>query len=294
MLVAARAWDKRAGAESDFRQGRTMTDAPAANAARGAGCAQVAASRGRPPAEKRVMPGYSLIVALHVLAGVVALVGFWSAALMKKGSPRHRTLGKAYLLAMAAIVVTALPITVEFALFRQQPLTALFLAYLMALTGNASWLAWRAVTDKRDWKALVKRPGWHLSLWPMLLLALVVLVTGVQQRQMLFVGFSIIGLWAGWRMLKFARRGPARPDWAFRQHYQSMLGAGIATHVAFLSIGMRPLWQWLYGHTPVPALLIELFPWAMPVVVALIAAAWLNRKYGGRRVARRASGTAAR
>ena len=31
------------------------------------------------------MPGYSLFVALHVLAGVVALVGFWSAALMKKG-----------------------------------------------------------------------------------------------------------------------------------------------------------------------------------------------------------------
>ena len=86
---------------------------------------------------------------------------------------------------------------------------------------------------------------------------------------MLFLGFSVIGLWAGWRMWNFSRRGPGRPDWAFRQHYQSMLGAGIATHVAFLSIGMRPVWQWLQAHTPVPPLLIELFPWAAPVLVAV-------------------------
>ena len=235
------------------------------------------------------MPGYSLIVALHVLAGVVALVGFWSAAFMKKGSPRHRALGKVYLVAMAVIVVTALPITIQFAFFRQQPLSALFLAYLMAITGNATWLAWRAVTDKRDWKKLVSRPGWHLAVWPMVILALVVVGTGIQHRQPLFLGFSSIGLWVGWRMLKFARRGPSRPDWAFRQHYQSILGAGIATHVAFLGIGMRPVWQWLHSHTTVPALLIELFPWAAPLLVAVIVGVYLDRKYGGRRVAKAAT-----
>ncbi|WP_132862300.1 hypothetical protein [Stenotrophomonas sp. ATCM1_4] len=232
------------------------------------------------------MPGYSLIVMLHVVAGVVALAGFWAAALMKKGSPRHRLLGKVYLGAMAAIVVTAVPITVQFAFFRHQPLTALFLAYLIAITGNASWLAWRAVTDKRDWKRMVARVGWKLALWPMVLLAGAVLVVGVQRGQMLFLGFSVIGLWAGWRMWNFSRRGPGRPDWAFRQHYQSMLGAGIATHVAFLSIGMRPVWQWLQSHTRVPPLLIELFPWAAPVLVAVLIGYGLNRKYGGRRGAR--------
>ena len=238
------------------------------------------------------MPGYSLLVALHVLAGVVALVGFWAAALMKKGSPRHRALGKVYLGAMATIVVTAVPITIEFAFFRQQPLAALFLAYLMAITGNATWLSWRAVVDKRDWKVMVSRLGWKLALWPMVLLGLVVLVVGIQKGQVLFIGFSMIGLWAGWRMWKFARRGPGRKDWALRQHYQSMLGAGIATHVAFLSIGMRPVWQWLQSHSSVPPLLIELFPWAAPLLVALVAGAWLNRKYGGRRVAKAAVGGA--
>ena len=232
------------------------------------------------------MPGYTLIVMLHVLAGVVALVGFWAAALMKKGSPRHRLLGKVYLGAMASIVVTAVPITVQFAFFRDQPLTALFLAYLIAITGNACWLAWRAVTDKRDWRQMVARLGWKLALWPMVVLALGVLGVGVYLRQPLFMGFSTLGLWAGWRMMKFGRRGPSRPDWAFRQHYQSMLGAGIATHIAFLGIGMRPLWQWLQSHTTVPPLLIELFPWAAPVVVAVLVGIALNRKYGGRRAAR--------
>ncbi len=231
------------------------------------------------------MPGYSLFVALHILAGVVALVGFWSAALMKKGSPRHRALGKVYLVAMAVIVATALPITVQYAFFRQQPLSALFLAYLMAITGNAAWLAWRAVTDKRDWKRLVGRIGWKLALWPMLLLALATLLVGIGQGQILFLGFSMIGLWAGWRMRTFARRGPSRPDWALRQHYQSMLGAGIATHVAFLGIGMRPVWQWLQAHATVPPLLVELFPWTAPVVVAVIVGIRLDRRYGGRRAA---------
>ncbi|MBN8797775.1 MAG: hypothetical protein J0H45_00190, partial [Stenotrophomonas nitritireducens] len=101
------------------------------------------------------------------------------------------------------------PITVEYAVFRRQPLSALFLAYLMALTGNAAWLAWRAVTDKRDWKRLVARIGWKLALWPMLLLALATLLVGIGMRQPLFLGFATIGLWVGWRMWKFARRGPS-------------------------------------------------------------------------------------
>lgn len=231
------------------------------------------------------MPGYWLFVTLHVMAGALALGCFWAAAWLRKGSPRHRAVGKVFLLAMTLIVLTSVPITVQFAWYRQQPLSALFLVYLMALTGNAVWLSWRAVTDKRDWRVLVARPGWALSLWPMLLFALAVLLAGVLTGQVLFLSFSLIGLWAGWRMWRFARRGPQRPDWALRQHYQSMLGAGIATHVGFLSIGMRPVWRWLHQHTQVPGAVIELFPWIAPVSVALLASWWLERRYGRTRAA---------
>ncbi len=225
------------------------------------------------------MPGYWLFVTLHVMAGALALGCFWAAAWLRKGSPRHRAVGKVFLLAMTLIVLTSVPITVQFAWYRQQPLSALFLVYLMALTGNAVWLSWRAVTDKRDWRVLVARPGWALSLWPMLLSAIAVLAVGLAIGQPLFVAFSSIGLWAGWRMWRFARRGPQRADWALRQHYQSMLGAGIATHVAFFSIGMRPVWRWLQAHLSVPAVVIELFPWLVPVAVAVLASCWLERRY---------------
>lgn len=228
------------------------------------------------------MPGYRWIVAIHVCAGVLALLTFWGAALLKKGSPRHRAVGKVFLLAMAVIVLTAFPILVQFAVYRQQPRSALFLAYLIALTGNAAWLAWRAVTDKRDWRQMTRRIGWHLSLWPVLLLALTVAAVGLSTREPLMISFCGLGLFAGWRMLRFARRGPQRPNWHLVQHYQSMLGAGIATHVAFLTIGMRPVWAWLRTHTTVPALVIELFPWLAPVLVAVLAGLWLNRKYAAR------------
>ncbi len=61
-----------------------------------------------------------------------------------------------------------------------------------------------------------------------------------------------------------------------------MLGAGIATHVAFLGIGMRPVWQWLQAHAAVPPLLVELFPWTVPLVVAVAIGIRLDRRYGRR------------
>ena len=74
------------------------------------------------------MPGYSYIVAIHGLLGLIALVTFWSAAFLKKGSPKHRGIGKLFLLAMAGIVVSGIPLVIEFAFFRQKLAIALFLA----------------------------------------------------------------------------------------------------------------------------------------------------------------------
>lgn len=231
------------------------------------------------------MPGYAFFLMLHIAAGVLALASFWCAALLRKGAAQHRAAGKVFLVAMAVIVITSLPITLEFALYRQRPLSALFLAYLMALTANGVWMAWRAVTDRRDWRVLVARPGWSLTLWPLALLAFGVLVGGLLNGQPLMITFSLIGLWASTRMWRFARRGPVHANWALRQHYQSMLGAGIATHVAFLGIGMRPFWRWLQAHTVVPATLIELFPWLAPVLVAVVIGRVLNKRYGGKAAA---------
>ena len=225
------------------------------------------------------MPGYPTIVFVHVALGSIALVAFWSAALMRKGSPRHRAIGRLFLWAMAGVIASGVPMVIEFAAFRHKPGIALFLAYLIAITANACWLAWRAVTDKRDWQAMTRRTGWHLNMGLPLLLGFAVVAMGIATGQALFIGFGLLGPWLGYSMLRFARRGPRVANWHVVQHYQSMLGAGVATHVAFLSIGLRPAWRWLQAHAMVPDALVNLFPWFAPLAVALAAGFWLDRRY---------------
>lgn len=60
------------------------------------------------------MEFYRILVVIHVIAGVVALLTFWTTAFARKGSPLHRGVGKAYLLAMIGICVTAVPMAVHF------------------------------------------------------------------------------------------------------------------------------------------------------------------------------------
>lgn len=232
------------------------------------------------------MTGYTYFVALHGLLGFIALLTFWSAAFLKKGSPKHRAIGKVFLLSMAGIVISGIPLVIEFAVYRKQAGTALFLTFLLPLTAQAAWTAWRAVTDKRDWRKLVARPAWKMAQWLPALLALPVLWLGLRSGQLIFVGFALIPLLTCWRMQRLSKQGPEQGNWHVVMHYQAMLGAGIATHVAFLSIGMRPVWKWLSAHTAVPSVLIEVFPWFAPVAVALVAGSYLGRKYNRKTPAR--------
>ena len=224
------------------------------------------------------MPGYPFFLVLHIVCGTVALVAFWGAAALRKGSPRHRLVGKAFLLAMCGILASGGPLALHF-LLRGKPQAAAFLAYLLVITAQAMWMAWHAIRDKRDWRAMVARPGYRGLLLLCALAGAGVLAMGIALGQSLFMGFSLIGIALAWQMRQFARRGPRHANWHVVQHYQAILGCGIATHVAFLSIAMRPLWAWLAAHTAVPEMLVHLFPWFAPVAVAMAAGAWLDRRY---------------
>lgn len=90
---------------------------------------------------------HALSLFIHSAAGCVALVTFWSAGLMKKGTPRHRRIGQIYLLSMVAIIVTGVPLVLSL-IERGQPVGALFLTYLLVLVGNSSWSSWRAIRDR--------------------------------------------------------------------------------------------------------------------------------------------------
>lgn len=217
---------------------------------------------------------YPLIVALHGTVGVIALLTFWSAAFLRKGSPLHRRAGQGYLLAMLGIVVTALPMAAH--KFTQgQPVIAAFLAYLVVITATGVWGAWRAIRDKHD-VVRYTGPVYAAFAWLCLLAGLGMLVLGVRVGSPLLMGFSVIGLFSGQDMLRkrhHRERLAAQPRWWLVEHYSAMLGNGIATHVAFLAIGLPRLLPAIDGTA------LHYTAWFGPMVVALIAKVLVDRRW---------------
>jgi uncharacterized membrane protein len=217
---------------------------------------------------------YKLFASLHGLIGLVALLSFWTAGLAAKGRPVHRAAGKVYLLAMVAMIVSALPLSWRVAT-QVHWVAGVFVAYLEVIVTTSVWASWRAVRDKRDWAAYTGRV-YHALAWLNVVSGLAVLVVGLfitTKMQAIFVGFSMIGLLGGAAMLRFARTRPADPTWWLGEHFGAMIGNGVATHIAFLSIGLPKVLPMLAG--PV----LQNIAWLGPLTVAVIARVLLNRKY---------------
>jgi hypothetical protein len=92
--------------------------------------------------------------------------------------------------------------------------------------------------------------------------------------QPVMLGFSLVGILGGRGMLLLRGRGPAHPRWWMAEHIGAVLGCGVATHIAFLLIGLPRL---LPAGWNGPAL--QTFSWLAPLAVAGLAGVWLNRKY---------------
>ncbi len=220
------------------------------------------------------MNAYPLIVAAHATVGVLALLTFWSAALLRKGSPLHRRVGQGYLLAMLGIIVTALPMT-AYKLAQGQSVTAAFLAYLVVITATGVWGAWRAIRDKHD-VVRYTGPVYAGLAWLCLLSGVGVLALGIKAGAPLLMGFSVVGLFTGQDMLRKCRnraRLAAQPRWWLVEHYSAMLGNGIATHIAFLAIGLPRLLPAIDGVA------LHYLGWFGPLVVAVIAKVLIDRRW---------------
>jgi uncharacterized membrane protein YfcA len=215
---------------------------------------------------------YRAIVLAHIAWGVVALVTYWMAGLSKKGSPFHKRAGKAYLIAMVGIVLSSI-VLAGTAFTAGKSVTGTFLAYLVVITASAMWLGWTSIHRKREQSRFRDRGYIALALLNVLSGA-VVFAFGLRVGDALLMGFCWIGIVLGLQMLWRAWRPLEEAKWWLREHIGAMLGCGIATHVAFLGIGLNRL---------VDALGIEanlgLLPWLAPVAVATAAGVWLERKY---------------
>ena len=216
---------------------------------------------------------HTLSYFVHVGLGILALATFWTSGLSRKGSPVHRASGKLYLLAMAGLLVAAVPLTVT--LGARNPVAGGFLAYLIIITTTSVWTSWRAVKDKKDW-ARFTGPVYRGLMVANLASGLAIAYVGLfvtTQMQIIFVAFSSIGIIGAVNMWRFSRREPEDARWPLRQHLSAMLGNGVATHIAFLSIGLPKLLPFLAGSS-----LLNM-AWLAPLVVATLAGVYLTRKY---------------
>ena len=217
---------------------------------------------------------YTFLLSLHGLGGVIALVTFWIAAFAKKGAPLHLRVGRLYMIAMIAIIVTAAPMAAIIAA-RGQFLNAVFLAYLVVITTNGVWLGWRAVKRKRD-QAGYRGGAYAAMAVASLVSAVIVFVVGQRAGSPLLMGFSSVGALSGAQMLMRRARPLASARWWMKEHFSAMLGCGVATHIAFLSIGLNRL---IAAVGLQPPSWYGLIAWFLPLVLAVIAGVWLNRKY---------------
>jgi hypothetical protein len=217
---------------------------------------------------------YKALQFAHIGLGVVALATFWLAGLTRKGSPVHRAAGKVYLVAMVGLLVAAFPLAIRIWILKHW-VAGVFLMYLEVIVITSVWLSWRALKDKRDWAAYTGRAYRGLA-WANVASGAIVLGLGLfvtNQMKLIFVGFSLIGLLGGYGMFRFARERPAHPKWWLQEHFSAMVGNGVATHIAFLSIGLPKVLPMLAG--PV----LQNVAWLGPLLVAVVARVLLNRKY---------------
>jgi len=213
----------------------------------------------------------SAVALPHGLIGAVALASFWTAGLAKKGSPLHKRAGKIYLLAMIGVVVTAVPLALSQAL-KGQWVGAAFLGYLVILVSHACRLAWTAIRWKRDF-ARFSGTGYRVSSAILATSGAAVSVLGIVYGSWLLIIFGLLGPLNGFEARRLIRNGPQSPKWWMKEHYGAMIANGVATHIAFLQIGLMRLIPEL-GNT-----MVQHLAWFGPLAMAFVAGFWLDRRY---------------
>ncbi|MWV64298.1 hypothetical protein GRS48_05590 [Halorubrum sp. JWXQ-INN 858] len=186
------------------------------------------------------------LLAVHVLAGVVALGAGLAAMATAKGRPRHNAAGRAYVASMAVVVVTALPLAIR--------IDSAFLLAVAVFSGYLVFAGYREVRRRRarltdptpaDWAG----HGTMVAVGAaMVVLGVHGTVTGtVELAPVLAVFGAIGGGAAGFTLRRFRTPLADRTPWIER-HIGFMGGAYIATVTAAVTVNLTavpPLARWL-------------------------------------------------
>jgi hypothetical protein len=239
---------------------------------------------------------------IHIVAGLVGLVAFWTPAIARKGGTIHVRAGRIFFRATSVVALTGLvmalgflfaPLTVKplastvpperaAAIALRIRLTAPFLLFLLLITFGPVYHGVRVLETRHDPATLRTRFHTLLNVTT-IAAAAAMIVLAIWLRQPVFAALSPVGFLVGLGNLGFARKPYAsRMAWWY-EHMGSMLGGGIAFHTAFLVLGAGRLsGVQLNGFAAV-------VPWVLPTLVGIPASAiWTahyRRKFGedGRR-----------
>lgn len=195
-------------------------------------------------------------LAVHILAGAVALLAGLAAILTRKGGRRHTRAGRLYGLSMAAVVLTALPLSLA--------IDSWFLFAIAVFSGYLVAAGFRVVARRRA--GITAPTVTDYALQGTMLAASVGMVaggaygavTGTMALGEVLVVFGVVGGGLALRELQQTRQPAGDGTPWFVRHITFMGGGYIATVTATVTVNLGslpPLVRWL-GPTAIGVPLI--------------------------------------
>lgn len=214
---------------------------------------------------------FNLFLAVHIGAGVVALITFWGAVATRKGAEAHRRWGRVfsgsiYLASAQALGMGALSVVWPLAMHPQltdEPLYRGLFGWMMI------YLAVLAVSMTRYGLAMIANKKRHAANrhWSMVVLQLAVLITGTNclvngllLGQPLMIGISLLGFGTSTTYLHYMFKGEVGQTDYIPEHLKAMVACGIAAYTAFLSVGLVDMFP---AHAFNPAI------WGVPTLLGM-------------------------
>jgi hypothetical protein len=238
---------------------------------------------------------FTLFLAVHVGAGVVALTSFWGAIVTRKGGPAHRRWGfvfsaAIYTAAAQAFGMGGLSLVWPLAMHTQLTDTELYrgmlgtmMVYLGLLATSMTRYGLVMVANRRNHAG--NRHWSMLALQGATLLAAAVCFAhglylldrnGPVMEPVLMLLVALLGFGTTITYFRYIFTAPASARAYIPEHFKAMVATGIAAYTAFLSVGLIEL---------VPAHAFNPVVWAIPSVIGMMIIIHHLRQYRAPRAA---------
>jgi len=199
-----------------------------------------------------------ILLAIHILAGIVSLLSAALAVSSAKGTKPHVLSGRTYFWGMAIIFSTAIPMSIissNIFLF----LIAIFSFYL-AFAGMRFARNRKGVASILDWIAIGLMIFSGIGMW---ILAAIYLLNSNTQYIVLSV-FGLLAIALGYADFRSYKNNSATGKERISRHLTNMMGGTIAVITAVLVVNppFEPEWVW----------------WVLPTALITPVIFWWNRK----------------